>query len=152
MTATGNLSFPPQSLRGEAAFRLGAVPDAKGRRKGTRMSKEDLQLLKGTLDVMVLRALTEGPRHGYAVAEWIRETTEDTLQVDDGALYTALHRLEKRGYVQAEWGLSENNRKAKYYRLSVRGRDRLEEQTDAWARYARAVSRVLGIAPEGVAS
>ncbi len=109
------------------------------------MSKEDLQLLKGTLDVMVLRALAAGPRHGYAVAEWIRQTTEDTLQVDDGALYTALHRLEKRGYVQARWGLSENNRKAKYYHLSPRGRTHLDEQTRVWARYSRAVSRVLGI-------
>ena len=115
------------------------------------MSKEDLQLLKGTLDVMVLRALLDGPLHGYGVAEWIRATTEDTLQVDDGALYTSLHRLEKRGLVSAEWGLSENNRKAKYYELSKRGKARLREQTDAWARYARAVSRVLGVPTEGSA-
>jgi transcriptional regulator len=116
------------------------------------MSKDDLQLLKGTLDVMVLRALREGPRHGYAVAEWIRAMTEDTLHVDDGALYTSLHRLEKRGLVEAEWGLSENNRKAKYYQLSPRGRARLEEQTKEWARYASAVSRVLGVRQEGAPS
>jgi transcriptional regulator len=109
------------------------------------MGREELQLLKGTLDVMVLRALREGPRHGYAVAEWIRSMTEEALQVDDGALYTSLHRLAKRGLVRAEWGLSENNRRAKYYELSDRGRARLREDTEAWARYARAVSRVLGI-------
>ena len=113
------------------------------------MGKDELHLLKGTLDAMVLRALQDGPRHGYTVAEWIREMTVGTIQVDDGALYTSLHRLEERGLVDSEWGLSENNRKAKYYEISPRGRARLHEQTQAWARYSSAVSRVLNVHPEG---
>ena len=103
----------------------------------------DLELLQGTLDVMVLKTLSWGPRHGYAVARWIRETSGDEIEIEDGALYTALHRMEKRGWIESEWGLSENNRRAKYYQLTAAGRRQLARQTALWARYARAVSRVL---------
>jgi len=82
-------------------------------------------------------------RHGYAVARWIAETSGAELQIEEGALYTALHRLEKRGWVEAEWGLSENNRKAKFYQLTARGRGQLRAQTARWTRYSVAVSRIL---------
>ena len=103
----------------------------------------DLDLLKGTLDVLVLKALTWGPRHGYAVARWIEDTTRGTLQIEEGALYHGLHRLEKRGWVTAEWGLSEANRRAKYYTLTVDGRQQLVAQTATWTRYAEAVFMAL---------
>ena len=103
----------------------------------------DLALLQGTLDVLVLKALMFGPRHGYAVASWIRDTSDETLNVEDRALYVALHRLEDRGWVEAEWGLSENNRKAKYYELTPRGRAQLRAETARWTTYADAVFKVL---------
>ena len=106
----------------------------------------DLALLQGTLDVLVLRALTWGPRHGYAVARWIKDTSDEALNVEDRALYVALHRLEERGWVESEWGLSENNRKAKYYRLTTRGRAQLRVETARFTRYAEAVFKVLGTA------
>ena len=103
----------------------------------------DLDLLQGTLDVLVLKTLAWGPRHGYAVARWIGETTDEALRVEEGALYTALHRLERRGWVESEWGLSENNRKAKYYQLTPAGRAALHAQTQRWTAYAEAVFKVL---------
>src|SRR5829696_1762427 len=109
----------------------------------------DLALLQGTLDVLVLKALVFGPRHGYAVASWIRETSGETLQVEDRALYVALHRLEDRGWVEAEWGLSENNRRAKFYRLTLAGRAELTQRVADWSRFTRAVNRILTAAPEG---
>jgi PadR family transcriptional regulator, regulatory protein PadR len=107
------------------------------------MPTPDLDLLQGTLDVLVLKTLTWGPRHGYAVARWIAETTDDALQVEEGALYTALHRLERRGWIESEWGLSENNRRAKYYQLTPGGRAALRAQTQRWTQYAEAVFKVL---------
>jgi len=107
------------------------------------MSDDNLPLLQGTLDILVLKALVNGPQHGYAVARWIRKTTDDTLQIEEGALYTALHRMEKRGWVESSWGLSENNRRAKYYGLTNGGRKELKKGSRAWARYAEAVSKVL---------
>jgi PadR family transcriptional regulator, regulatory protein PadR len=107
------------------------------------MPNDDLQLVQGTLDVLVLKTLAWGPRHGYAVARWIRETTEEELVVEDRALYVALHRLEARGWIEAEWGLSENNRRAKYYELTATGRKQLVAQTQRWSRYVAAVNRVL---------
>ena len=103
----------------------------------------DLDLLKGTLDVLVLKTLSWGPRHGYAVSRWIAETTDDALSVEEGALYTSLHRLEQRGLVESDWGLSENNRRAKYYQLTAAGRAALRAQTQRWTRYAEAVFKVL---------
>ncbi|HVE78852.1 MAG TPA: PadR family transcriptional regulator [Gemmatimonadaceae bacterium] len=107
------------------------------------MAADELELLQGTLDVLILKTLTWGPRHGYAVARWIHETSDEALQVEDRALYVALHRLEARAWVEAEWGLSENNRKAKYYRLTTKGRRQLQAETARWTRYATAVFKIL---------
>jgi transcriptional regulator len=104
---------------------------------------DDLDLLQGTLDVLVLKALAWGPRHGYAVARWIKETSDDALTVEDRALYVSLHRMEERGWITAEWGLSENNRKARYYRLTSAGRKQLRAKAATWTRYAEAVFKVL---------
>jgi transcriptional regulator len=106
----------------------------------------DLQLLQGTLDTLVLRAIEDAPLHGYAIARRIRERSGDELVVEDRALYVSLHRMEDRGWVTAEWGISENNRRAKYYELTMSGRRVLERKAAEWARYASAVGRVL--APE----
>ena len=103
----------------------------------------DLDLVQGTLDVLVLKALIFGPRHGYAVARWIRDTSDDALSVEDRALYVALHRLEARGHVESEWGVSENNRRAKYYALTAGGRRELRAQSARWTRYAEAVFKIL---------
>jgi PadR family transcriptional regulator, regulatory protein PadR len=107
------------------------------------MPNEDLQLLQGTLDVLVLKTLSWGPRHGYGIARWIRDTTGDELRVEDRALYVALHRMEQRGWVESEWGVSENNRRAKYYQLTREGRGALQAQASTWERYASAVFKVL---------
>lgn len=103
----------------------------------------DIDLLRGTLDVLILKSLSWGPRHGYAVTRWIRETTAERLQVDEGALYTSLHRMEKRRWIRSEWGLSENNRRAKYYELTPAGRKQLGAQARTWTLYAEAVFAVL---------
>src|SRR6476646_2137615 len=100
-------------------------------------------LLKGTVDLLILYSLRQGPRHGYEVSRWVRERTDDVLAVEDAALYQALHRLEDRGWIESEWGLSENNRKAKYYELTARGRAQLRAETTRWTQYAEAVFRVL---------
>ena len=106
----------------------------------------DLDLLRGTLDVLVLKTLAWGPRHGYDVARWIRERSGEALRIEEGALYTALHRMEARGWIAAEWGVSENNRRAKFYRLTNAGRHQLTRQSADWARYADAVFRILDAA------
>ena len=100
-------------------------------------------LVRGTLDVLILKALSWGPRHGYAVAEWIGSVTSSELLVEEGPLYTALHRLERKGWLEGEWGFSENNRRAKYYRLSRAGRQQLRTEVSTWERYVRAVSKAL---------
>lgn len=107
------------------------------------MSRTSLDLLQGTLDIMVLKSLSWGPRHGYAVASWIRETTDGGLNIEEGALYTALHRMEQRGWLEAEWGLTENNRRAKFYQLTSLGRDELREARGRWSKYAAAVFQIL---------
>ena len=107
------------------------------------MVRPDGGLLRGTLDVLILKAISWGPRHGYAVAEWIHLITEGDLLVEEGPLYTALHRLEQRGWIIGEWGYSDNNRKAKYYQLSRGGRQQLRAETASWERYTRAVARAL---------
>jgi transcriptional regulator len=101
------------------------------------------RLLQGTLDVLILKALKSGPRHGYALSTWIRETTDGVLQIEDGALYTALHRMEKRNWLSAEWGMSETNRRVKTYSLTSAGREQLEARSDSWNEYAEAVTKVL---------
>ena len=110
---------------------------------GEAVTQTDLELLQGTLDVLVLKTLSWGPRHGYAVARWIKETSADRIQVEDRALYLSLHRLEERGFVASEWGLSENNRRAKFYELTPAGRRALREKTASWASYADAVTAIL---------
>jgi PadR family transcriptional regulator PadR len=103
----------------------------------------DLGLLQGTLDVMILKALSWGPMHGFGVAKWIHLTTDDVLQIEDGALYPALHRMEHRGLIDADWDLTENKRRAKYYRLTTKGREQLRARTSSWDRYSAAVSKVI---------
>jgi PadR family transcriptional regulator PadR len=100
-------------------------------------------VLRGTLDLMVLRALSWGPMHGYGVVQWIKRTTDGTLDIDDGALYPALHRLERRGWIGAEWGWSENNRRAKYYELTVEGRRQLRRELSSWTRFSEAVWKIV---------
>jgi PadR family transcriptional regulator, regulatory protein PadR len=107
------------------------------------MPDSTLDLLQGTLDVLVLKTLSWGPRHGYAIARWIRQTTDEVLRIEEGALYPALHRMERRGWIEAEWGISENNRKAKFYQLTSRGRAQLRAESTTWSRYAAAVAKVL---------
>lgn len=107
------------------------------------MAGERLKLIQGTVDLLILRALTRGPQHGYGVSAWIRERSGGELGLDDAALYQSLHRLERRGFVASEWGLSEKNRRAKYYEITRKGRRRLTEESSTWQRYARAVFAVL---------
>ncbi len=109
------------------------------------MADAEIDLLRSSLDLLILKALSWGPRHGYAVAEWIEYATGDALSVEEGTLYPALHRLEKRGWIESEWGLSENNRKAKYYQLTTLGRRQLRAKATTWARYSAAVSKVLAV-------
>jgi len=107
------------------------------------MGDDNLGLLRGTLDMLILNALSAGEKHGYAVSEWIEAVTDGSLLVEEGTLYPALHRLERRGLVAAEWGLSENNRRAKYYALTTAGRSRLREEAKSWRRYSEAVEKAL---------
>jgi PadR family transcriptional regulator PadR len=107
------------------------------------MSKQPLPLLQGTLDALVLKTLSRGARHGYAIARWLEEATEDALQIEEGSLYPALYRMEKRGWIEAEWGISELNRKAKFYRLTPAGRAQLTTETQQWESFTAAVSKVL---------
>jgi transcriptional regulator len=100
-------------------------------------------ILRGTLDLLILKALSWGPAHGYAVARWIEQATGDALAVGEGTLYPALHRLEERKWISASWGTSENNRQAKFYALTKRGRSRLHVETENWRRYAAAVFAAL---------
>jgi len=109
-------------------------------------NNKDGELLQGTLDMLVLRALVRGPMHGYGVAEWIEQTSEEVLKVEEGALYPALHRLELRGLLASKWGISENNRRAKYYSLTSAGRRHLTAETARWDRVAAAIARCLATA------
>jgi transcriptional regulator len=109
------------------------------------MAGSDLYV--GTLDVLILKALSWGPMHGYGIGRWIRQTTEDALAVQEGALYPALHRLQRKGWLDEEWGLSETNREAKYYRLTPAGRRQLRAEITRWHSYSRAVSAALAAEP-----
>jgi PadR family transcriptional regulator PadR len=109
------------------------------------MAGSDLYL--GTLDVLILKALSWGPMHGYAIGRWIRQTTDDVLTVQEGALYPALHRLQRRGWLEEEWGVSDTGREAKYYRMSPAGRRHLRAEVERWRTYARAVMAALDAAP-----
>jgi transcriptional regulator len=110
------------------------------------MGRPDPVFLPGTLDMLILKALSKEARHGYAIAQYVHEGSRDVLRVEEGALYPALHRLELRGFVASEWGTSENNRRAKYYRLTADGRRELEREATEWSRVAAAVSRIMRLA------
>lgn len=112
------------------------------------MPDSDLELVRGTLDLILLKAIAWGPMHGLGVLRWIEQATDRQLLVEEGALYPALHRLEQKRLLRAEWGLTEQNRKAKYYRLTDRGRQHLAAEVSRWTRYTAAVARIL--AAEGV--
>jgi PadR family transcriptional regulator PadR len=101
------------------------------------------QLIQGTLEMLILKSLLRGPQHGYAVAEWIQQTSQQVLKVEEGALYPALHRLELRGLLSAKWGASENNRRAKFYSLTAEGKKRLDAESQRWARLSAAVAFVM---------
>ena len=101
------------------------------------------ELLQGTLDMLILKTVSRGPQHGYAIAESIQRTSDDVLRVEEGALYPALHRLELRGHMASEWGVSDNNRRAKFYRLTASGRQLLGEEAGYWARVAAGIARVM---------
>jgi len=113
------------------------------------MNDSSLRLLKGTLDVLILKTVSWGPAHGYAISRWIRESSADDLVIEEGALYPALHRLEERGWLDAEWGITEKNRRAKFYRLTTAGRRQLAAEVSRWSRYANVVQLVLNAATAG---
>lgn len=100
-------------------------------------------LLRGTLEVLILKALSRGRQHGFGIARWIEELTGQELRIEEGSLYPALHRLRARGLIEAEWGVSEYKRRARFYRLTTAGRQQLRQQAEGWNRFSRAVSRVL---------
>ena len=107
------------------------------------MPAESIELLQGTLDLLVLKTLSWGSTHGYGIARWIQHVTGDVLRIEEGSLYPALHRLEKRGWIRSDWGLSENNRRAKYYELTTRGRQQLRAESSTWSTFSGAVTKVL---------
>lgn len=107
-------------------------------------NQSSLRLIQGTVDMLILQALTAGPNHGYGLSNWIRERTGGDVGIEDAALYKALHRLESKVLVESDWGVSDNNRRAKFYEITRDGRHRLAEESATWRRYAAAVFRVLG--------
>ena len=109
--------------------------------------QESGELLQGTLGILILKALLPGAAHGYAIARWIEDTTDDVLRIEEGSLYPALRRLEDRRWVSSEWGLSENNRRARFYSITAAGRKHLRAEAAVWLRYSQAVTRVLRTAP-----
>ena len=113
------------------------------------MAAHALPLLKGTLDLLVLKTLTWGPMHGFGISSWLDEQSSGTVGVDDSALYQALHRLEGRGYIAAEWGITENNRRARFYTLTTAGRRHLKAETESWLRYTTTVTSILAVARAG---
>ena len=111
------------------------------------MTAQNVELLQGTLDVLILQTLRWGPQHGYGVAKWLQQVTSDVLQIEEGSLYPALHRMERKAWIESEWGLSENNRRAKYYKLTAEGQRQLRTEASSWAQFAQAVSTVLAWRP-----
>ena len=107
------------------------------------MFAKDSGLLQGTVELLVLKTLSWGPMHGYGIASWIESATDDVLRVEEGSLYPALYRMSKKGWIRGEWGVSENNRRAKYYHLTTEGRRQFAEQATGWARLAQAVSQAV---------
>ena len=112
------------------------------------MADSPTEFLKGTMDLMVLKTLSWGPAHGYGIARWIEHCTDDVLQVEEGSLYPALYKLEEQGLIDSDWGITENNRRAKFYRLTAAGKKQLRASHEYWARFARAVTQVLEVSPK----
>jgi PadR family transcriptional regulator, regulatory protein PadR len=112
------------------------------------MPRAEVDVLQGTLDMLVLKALTWGQMHGYSILAWLRQATDGELRIEDAALYPALHRMEARGLIESEWGLSENNRKAKFYHLTARGRRELRAEAESWTRYVSVIGKVMGAAEQ----
>jgi transcriptional regulator len=110
---------------------------------GSAKQRSDGELVQGTLDMLILKVLSRGAMHGYGIAQSIHQTSDDVLRVEEGSLYPALHRLELDGFIDAEWGQSENNRRAKYYSLTTRGRKQLQTESTKWRRLAEAIARVM---------
>ncbi|MDR3741784.1 MAG: PadR family transcriptional regulator [Terracidiphilus sp.] len=110
------------------------------------MTAPHLELPQGTLDLLILRTLSLGPQHGWAISERVQQLSSEALRIQQGSLYPALHRLERRGLIKANWGTTENNRRAKYYELSKKGREQLDVEKEAWAKLTAAVAQVLGTA------
>ncbi|HKA00013.1 MAG TPA: PadR family transcriptional regulator [Candidatus Solibacter sp.] len=108
------------------------------------MERSSLDVIRGTLDVLILKTLSWGALHGYAITDMIQRQTDDAILVEEGALYPALYRMEAKGWIESEWGLSDNNRRAKYYTLTAEGRRQLRVEKQTWERYAEAVGKVLG--------
>jgi PadR family transcriptional regulator len=104
---------------------------------------EKSELLQGTLDVLILKTLSTGPMHGWGISQRIQQVSQEVLEINQGSLYPALHRLEEKGWISAEWGASENNRRARFYNLTRAGKRQLAEETESWERFAAAVTRVL---------
>lgn len=117
--------------------------------RGAVMGSDPMALMKGTVDVLILKTVSWGPLHGYAIARWINETTKATLTLEEGALYPALRRIEKRGLLASEWGKTETGREAKFYALTSAGEAHLEKAVADWTRYAEAMSSVLHATPTG---
>ena len=107
------------------------------------MTNERIDLPQGTLDLLILRTLSLGPQHGWAISERVQQVSSDVLQIQQGSLYPALHRLERRGWIKAKWGTSDNNRRAKYYDLTAAGKKQLAVETDSWQKMTSAVTRIL---------
>jgi PadR family transcriptional regulator, regulatory protein PadR len=112
------------------------------------MPNAPIEVLRGTLDLLILKGASWGPSHGYAIARWIEQATSDVLRIEEGSLYPALHRLEVRGWIESEWGTSENNRRAKYYTLTTKGRAQLRVEAATWTRFANAVFAALEAPPQ----
>ena len=107
------------------------------------MPKRNPDLLRGTVELLILTALHRGRQHGFGIARWVETVTDDVLQLEEGSLYPALHRMERRGWLRAEWGISANNRQVKFYRLTPRGRARLQSESEGWAAFATAIGKSL---------
>jgi PadR family transcriptional regulator, regulatory protein PadR len=114
------------------------------------VADQAVDLLRGTLDLLILRALAWQSTHGYGVARWIEDVTDDALRIEEGSLYPALYRLERRAWIESEWGVSENNRKAKFYRLTRQGRAQMRAETDNFTRFVQAVYKALDAQPQAV--
>ena len=108
---------------------------------------DEIDVIQGTLNVLILKTLSWHPMNGYAIAQWIRDTTRGDIAIEEGALYPALHRMEHRGWISAEWGMSANNRRAKFYQLTPAGRRVLREREESWERLVKAVGRVMRAQP-----